>query len=52
MKEDQIEEIKKTLIEVLRKHGVKKAALFGSEKDYSTVNSPLLINVRREGVPA
>ena len=30
MKEDQIEEIKKTLIEVLRKHGVKKAALFGS----------------------
>ena len=53
MKEYQIEEIKKTLIEVLRKHGVKKkAALFGSEKDYSTVNSPLLINVRREGVPA
>jgi len=30
MKEYQIEEIKKTLIEVLRKHGVKKAALFGS----------------------
>jgi len=30
MKEDQIEEIKKTLIEVLRKHEVKKAALFGS----------------------
>jgi len=23
-----------------------------SEEDYSTVNSPLLINVRREGVPA
>jgi len=23
-----------------------------SEKDYSTVNSPLLINVRKEGVPA
>ena len=30
MKEDQIDEIKKTLIEVLKKHGVKKAALFGS----------------------
>jgi len=30
MKEDQIAEIKKMLIEVLRKHGVKKAALFGS----------------------
>nr|QNO51592.1 hypothetical protein FJOHDBIG_00041 [Methanosarcinales archaeon ANME-1 ERB6] len=30
MKEDQIEEIKKTLIEALRKHEVKKAALFGS----------------------
>ena len=30
MKEDQIEEIKKTLIEVLRKHEVKKAAFFGS----------------------
>jgi len=30
MKEDQIEEIKKTLIEVLKKHGVKKAALFGT----------------------
>lgn len=30
MKEDQIDEIKKMLIEVLKKHGVKKAALFGS----------------------
>ena len=52
MKEDQIDEIKKTLIEALRKHEVKRVALFGSEKYYSTVNSPLLINVRREGVPA
>jgi predicted nucleotidyltransferase len=23
-----------------------------SEKEYSTINSPLLINVRREGIPA
>ena len=30
MKEDQIDEIRKTLIDVLRKHEVKKAALFGS----------------------
>ena len=30
MKEDEIDEIKKTLIEVLRKYGVKKAGLFGS----------------------
>ncbi|NOR78226.1 MAG: hypothetical protein GQ523_07370 [Methanophagales archaeon] len=30
MKEDQIDEIKKTLIDVLRKYEVKKAALFGS----------------------
>ncbi|NQE53706.1 hypothetical protein C5S29_08940 [ANME-1 cluster archaeon GoMg3.2] len=30
MKEDQIEVVKKTLIDVLREHEVKKAALFGS----------------------
>ena len=30
MKADQIEELKKTLVDVLRKHDVKKAALFGS----------------------
>jgi len=30
LKEDQIDEIKKTLIDVLREHEVKKAALFGS----------------------
>ena len=30
MNADQIEELKKTLIDVLRKHDVKKAALFGS----------------------
>lgn len=30
MKTDKIEELKKTLIDVLRKHDVKKAALFGS----------------------
>jgi predicted nucleotidyltransferase len=30
MKADPLEELKKTLIDVLRKHDVKKAALFGS----------------------
>lgn len=30
MKNDQINEINKTLIKVLKKHGVKRAALFGS----------------------
>jgi len=30
MKENQIVELKKTLIEVLKKHDVRKAALFGS----------------------
>ena len=30
MKEDPLEELKKTLIDVLRKHDVKKAALFDS----------------------
>jgi len=30
MNKDQIEEIKDTLIEVLKKYGVKRAALFGS----------------------
>ena len=28
--EDQVEQIKDTIIEVLKKHGVKRAALFGS----------------------
>jgi predicted nucleotidyltransferase len=30
MKAEQIEELRKTLIDMLRKHEVKKAALFGS----------------------
>lgn len=34
------------------KHGVLISVYPISEEDYSTINSPLLINVRREGVPA
>lgn len=34
------------------KYGVLISVYPVSEKDYFTMNSPLLINVRREGVPA
>lgn len=34
------------------KHGVLISVFPVSEEDYYTINSPLLINVRREGVPA
>ncbi len=34
------------------KHGVLISVYPVSDEDYSTINSPLLMNVRREGVPA
>lgn len=34
------------------KYGVLISAYPISQKDYATINSPLLLNVRREGVPA
>lgn len=40
------------ITEINLKHGVLISVYPVSEKDYSTINSPLLINVRREGVPA
>ncbi len=40
------------ITEINLKHGVLIAVYPVSEEDYSTINSPLLINVRREGVPA
>jgi predicted nucleotidyltransferase len=40
------------LTEINLKHGVLISVYPISEDDYSTINSPLLINVRREGVPA
>jgi hypothetical protein len=40
------------ITEINLKHKVLISVYPVSEKDYSTVNSPLLINVRREGVPA
>jgi predicted nucleotidyltransferase len=40
------------ITEINLKHGVLISVYPVSEEDYSTINSPLLINVRREGVPA
>jgi predicted nucleotidyltransferase len=40
------------ITEINLKHGVLTSIYPVSEEDYSTINSPLLINVRREGVPA
>ena len=40
------------ITEINLKHGVLISVYPISEKNYSTINSPLLINVRREGMPA
>lgn len=40
------------ITEINLRHGVLISVYPVSEKDYSSVNSPLLINVRSEGVPA
>jgi predicted nucleotidyltransferase len=40
------------ITELNLKHGVLISVVPISEEDYFTINSPLLINVRREGVPA
>ncbi len=40
------------ITEINLKHGVLISVYPISEEDYSTINSPLLINVRREGVSA
>ena len=44
------------MIDIITEINLKYGALISiypvSEEDYSTVNSPLLINVRREGMPA
>lgn len=40
------------ITEINLKHGVLISVYPVSAEDYSTLNSPLLINVRREGVPA
>lgn len=40
------------ITEINLKHGVLISVYPVSENDYSTINSPLFINVRREGIPA
>lgn len=40
------------ITEINLKYGVLISVYPVSEENYSTINSPLLINVRREGVPA
>jgi len=50
MKENQIKEIKKMLIKVLRQYGVKKAALFGSiVRGEATESSDIDLLVEFEG---
>jgi len=48
----EIDRIIDIITEIDLKHGVLISAYPLSEKDYCTVNSPLLLNVRKEGVPA
>jgi predicted nucleotidyltransferase len=40
------------ITEINLKYGVLLSVFPVSEEEYSTVNSPLLINVRKEGMPA
>jgi predicted nucleotidyltransferase len=48
----EIDRIIDIITEINLKHGVLISVYPVSVEDYSTINSPLLINVRSEGVPA
>jgi len=48
----EIDRMIDVITEINLKYGVLISVYPVSEEDYSTINSPLLINVRREGVPA
>ncbi len=48
----EIDRMIDTITEINLKYGVLLSVYPVSSKDYSTVNSPLLINARREGMPA
>jgi predicted nucleotidyltransferase len=48
----EIDKMIDIITEINLKHGVLISVYPTSEEDYSTINSPLLINVRREGVLA
>ena len=49
---NEIDRMIDIITELNLKHGVLLSVVPVSEEDYSTINSPLLINVRREGVRA
>ena len=48
----EIDRMIDVITEINLKHGVLISVCPISVESYSTINSPLLINVRREGVPA
>lgn len=48
----EIDRIIDVITEINLKYGVLISVYPVSEKDYSNINSPLLMNARREGVPA
>ena len=48
----EIDRVIDIITEINLKYGVLISVYPVSEKNYTTVNSPLLLNLRREGVPA
>ena len=48
----EIDKMINIITEINLKHGMLISVYPISEEDYSTVNSPLLLNVRREGITA
>ena len=48
----EIDKMIDVITEINLNHSVLLSVYPVSEKDYSSVNSPLLLNMRREGVPA
>jgi len=49
---EEIDKMIDIITQINLKHGALISVYPVSEEDYSTINSPLLMNVRREGVPA
>ena len=49
---EEIDRMIDVITEINLRHAVLVSVYPISEEEYSTINSPLLINVRREGMPA
>lgn len=49
---EEIDRMIDVVTELNLNHGVLISVYPVSEKDYATVNSPLLLNIRKEGIPA